>query len=167
VRADSEGPGRGATFTVRLPILTDTTTRVTPPLGFTPPAALTGLRILVVDDEEDTREYVRMLLAMCNAKVSVADSAASALALVKAEPPDVLVSDIAMPEQDGYRLIRQVRELPPERGGATPAVALTAYARVEDRTRAMLAGFQNHVTKPVEPAELIAAIASLDRRPRA
>jgi CheY-like chemotaxis protein len=108
-----------------------------------------------------------MLLAMCNAKVSVADSAASALAQVQTEPPDVLVSDIAMPGQDGYRLIRQVRALPPDHGGTTPAVALTAYARVEDRTRAMLAGFQNHVTKPVEPAELIAAIASLDRRPRA
>jgi signal transduction histidine kinase len=167
VRADSEGPGRGATFTVRLPILRDTTARVPPPLDFTPPATLTGLRILVVDDEEDTREYVRMLLAMCNAKVSVADSAASALAQVQTEPPDVLVSDIAMPGQDGYRLIRQVRALPPDHGGTTPAVALTAYARVEDRTRAMLAGFQNHVTKPVEPAELIAAIASLDRRPRA
>jgi PAS domain S-box-containing protein len=166
VRAESDGPGRGATFTVRLPILRDTVARTAPTLNFTPPAALSGMRILVVDDEEDTREYVRMLLAMCNAKVSVADSAQTALALLEAEPPDVLVSDIAMPEQDGYGLIRQVRELPPDRGGTTPAVALTAYARHEDRTRAMLAGFQNHVTKPVEPAELIAAIASLDRRPR-
>jgi CheY-like chemotaxis protein/anti-sigma regulatory factor (Ser/Thr protein kinase) len=167
VRADSAGPNQGATFTVRIPILRDTAARVAPALNFTPPTSLSGMRILVVDDEEDTREYVRMLLTMCNARVSVADSAQTALALVEAEPPDVLVSDIAMPEQDGYRLIRQVRALPPDHGGRTPAVALTAYARVEDRTRAMLAGFQNHVTKPVEPDELIAVIASLDRRPRA
>jgi PAS domain S-box-containing protein len=167
VHADSGGPNQGATFTVRIPILRDTAARVAPALNFTPPTSLTGMRILVVDDEEDTREYVRMLLTMCNARVSVADSAQTALALVEAEPPDVLVSDIAMPEQDGYRLIRQVRALPPDHGGRTPAVALTAYARVEDRTRAMLAGFQNHVTKPVEPDELIAVIASLDRRPRA
>jgi PAS domain S-box-containing protein len=167
VRAESAGANQGATFTVRLPILRAPATRVVPPAGFVPPASLTGLRILVVDDEEDTREYVRMLLAMCNAQVSVAESAAAALALVEADPPDVLVSDIAMPERDGYRLIRDVRALPAEHGGTTPAVALTAYARVEDRTRAMLAGFQNHVTKPVEPTELIAAIASLDRRARA
>lgn len=169
VRATSLGLGQGATFTVRLPILQRAVARIPSldKLGFAPPAALAGLRILVVDDEDDTREYVRMLLAMCEANVVTASSAPQALQLVECEPPDVLVSDIAMPEHDGYHLIQSVRALPADRGGATPAIALTAFARLEDRTRAMLAGFQNHVTKPVEPGELIAAIMSLDRRPRA
>ncbi|MBV8762647.1 MAG: response regulator [Deltaproteobacteria bacterium] len=98
--------------------------------------------------------------------VTTASSAPQALDLLASDRPDVLVSDIAMPEHDGYHLIQSVRALPTDRGGATPAIALTAFARLEDRTRAMLAGFQNHVPKPVEPGELIAAIISLDRRPR-
>jgi PAS domain S-box-containing protein len=168
VTAASDGPGKGATFTVRLPILRPAreAPRADPSLRLQlePPAALAGARVLVVDDEEDTREFVRMLLDRCRARVTVARNATEAFAALQRERPDVLLSDIAMPEEDGYRLIQKVRALPADRGGRTPAVALTAYARSEDRTRALLAGFQNHVTKPIEPGELLAAVASLATR---
>lgn len=165
VTAASEGLGKGATFTVRLPFLRPA--REEPhadaalQLQFEPPAVLAGARVLVVDDEEDTREFVRMLLDRCCARVTVARNATEAFAALQRDRPDVLLSDIAMPEEDGYHLIQKVRALPADRGGRTPAVALTAYARSEDRTRALLAGFQNHVTKPIEPGELLAAVASL------
>jgi PAS domain S-box-containing protein len=168
VTAASDGPGKGATFTVRLPFLRAAREepREDPALrlAFEPPAVLAGARVLVVDDEEDTREFVRVLLDRCRARVTVARNATEALAALQRERPDVLLSDIAMPEEDGYRLIQKVRALPADRGGRTPAVALTAYARSEDRTRALLAGYQNHVTKPIEPGELLAAVASLATR---
>jgi CheY-like chemotaxis protein len=120
------------------------------------------VHVLVVDDEPDARELVaEMLTSASGVRVSTAGSAAEALDLVTRELPDIVVSDIGMPVEDGYALIRNLRALPAERGGRTPAVALTAYTRVEDRTRALVAGFNMHVPKPVEPAELLAVLVSL------
>jgi CheY-like chemotaxis protein len=121
--------------------------------------ALAGLKILVVDDEPDARQLLRVALADCQAQVAVASSAAEALTVLNDFHPDVIVSDIGMPEQDGYDLIHQVRTNPATRD--IPAAALTAFARPEDRKRSLLAGFQTHVAKPVDPAELRAVVASL------
>ena len=104
------------------------------------------------------------MLAQCRANVRAVSNAADALLELEAWQPEVLISDIEMPGEDGYTLIRKIRSLPPERGGKIPAAALTAYARAEDRMRALLAGFQLHVPKPVEPAELAAVVASLASR---
>jgi CheY-like chemotaxis protein len=125
---------------------------------------LDGLRVLVVDDEQDTREMLKAGLGQCGAEVTAAGSAAEALEALVAGAPDVLISDIGMPGEDGYELIRKVRTLPVEEGGKVPAIALTAYARVEDRMQALRAGYQIHVPKPVELAELAAVVASLARR---
>ncbi len=119
----------------------------------------------MVDDEPDARALVKRLLEDCKAVVTTAASASEALQALRRAKPDVVISDIGMPGEDGYALIRMVRALPPDEGGDVPAVALTAYARSEDRTRALLSGFQSHVAKPVEPAELVATVASLARRP--
>lgn len=183
IRAKSPGRGQGSTFTVLLPV-----TAIHPdPSGATgagdrrhPGAAvaqqqplddscaeIAGVRILVVDDEPDARALVKRFLEDCQAVVTTAASAEEALQLVESQRPDVLVSDIGMPGEDGYALIRKVRGLGAARGGNVPAVALTAYARAEDRVKAVLAGFQHHVVKPVEPAELIAMVASLAGRMRA
>jgi PAS domain S-box-containing protein len=176
VRAASAGVGQGATFTVMLPLTPvqlesePTGERRHPRADVDPNAVsdacvkLAGVRVLVVDDEPDARSLLERLLADCEAVVTTAASAAEALDVVRREKPDVVVSDIGMPGEDGYALIRKVRALGPGEGGDVLAVALTAYARTEDRTRAMLAGFQTHVAKPVEPAELVAAVASLARR---
>lgn len=126
---------------------------------------LGGIRVLVVDDEPDARALVKRLLENCEAVVTTAASASEALEALRRAKPDVVISDIGMPGEDGYALIRMVRALPPDEGGDVPAVALTAYARSEDRTRALLSGFQSHVAKPVEPTELVATVASLARRP--
>ena len=125
---------------------------------------LTGLTVLVVDDQPDARNLIARVLSDCNASVVTAGSAEEALALVESGRPDVLVSDIGMPDVDGYELLRRVRALGPERGGKVPAIALTAFARSEDRTRALRAGFVVHVSKPVEPSELIATVASVAGR---
>jgi CheY-like chemotaxis protein len=122
---------------------------------------LEGLRLLVVEDEPDSREVIAMLLRQAGAEVTACASVAKALQTLPEQLPDVIISDIGMPEQDGYQLIEQVRALAPEAGGQIPAIALTAYARVEDRVRALSAGFQLFVPKPVEPGELVAAVASL------
>jgi PAS domain S-box-containing protein len=174
VRADSEGEGKGATFTVMLPISpvyqVDTTgSRVHPGArDLLPPAdstdRLDGLRILVVDDEADTRDLLKQGLEYCGATVQVAESAAEALESLKVSVPDVLISDIGMPGTDGYNFIRQVRKLSPHRGGRVAAIALTAYTRIEDRLQALRAGYDMHVPKPVELTELIAVAASVVRR---
>ncbi|MDB5296625.1 MAG: hypothetical protein JWO31_2608, partial [Phycisphaerales bacterium] len=117
--------------------------------------------VLVVDDEPDARAVVARLLEGWDAAVTTAGSAADALAAVRRDKPDVLVSDIGMPGEDGYSLIRAVRALGPSGGGDVPAVALTAYARAEDRARALRAGYQGHLSKPVEPGELLTALAAL------
>jgi CheY-like chemotaxis protein len=120
--------------------------------------------VLVVDDEVDTRELFRVGLQHCGAEVSTAGSVREALAAIEESRPDLLISDIGMPGEDGYELIRRVRALPAASGGKIPAIALTAYARTEDRLRALRSGYQMHVSKPVELAELVAVMASLVQR---
>jgi len=122
---------------------------------------LTDLSILVVDDDRDARELIQHILGERGATVLLAASATEAYELLRSSRPHLLLSDIGMPEQDGYDLIRRVRALPAEEGGLTPAVALTAFARSEDRRRVFLAGYQMHVAKPVEPGELIAVCAAM------
>jgi CheY-like chemotaxis protein len=117
--------------------------------------------VLVVDDEEDTREALAIGLGRHGARVATASSASEAMDALARERPQVLVADIGMPGEDGYALLRKVRALPAESGGATPAIALTGYANPQDRVGALRAGFQMHVSKPVTPAELAAAVASL------
>jgi CheY-like chemotaxis protein len=130
---------------------------------------LKGLKLLVVDDEPDARDLVARILGHRGAMVTCAASAAEAITAFQTQVPDVLISDIGMPDEDGYELIRKIREIERTRGTHIQAVALTAFARSEDRTRAMLAGYQAHIAKPVEPAELIAtvaSVASVGNRPR-
>jgi CheY-like chemotaxis protein len=119
--------------------------------------------VLVVDDDEDTRDYIRALLCEAGVRVDVASGAAEALEAFDREPPDAVVSDLAMPGTDGYQLIRSLRSRPESGGGRTPAIAVTAFARNEDRMRAMRAGFQNHVAKPIDPAELFAVLSAVLR----
>ncbi|HEY0082998.1 MAG TPA: PAS domain S-box protein [Pyrinomonadaceae bacterium] len=175
IRVASEGANQGATFTATLPLMVvhaepGTEERRHPTaierLPYETGPALDGLRVLVVDDEPDTRELLAAVLQGRGAAITLAGSAAEALTVLERETPHVLVSDIGMPGADGYELIRQVRALPPERGGNIPAAALTAYAREDDRIRALLAGFQIHIPKPVNPAELAAVIATLAGRTR-
>jgi signal transduction histidine kinase len=168
-RAKSAGEGRGATFVIALPVSTLRATDEREHAAATMPAVpldpdLSGVRVLVVDDDTDHAELVRRLLVRCNATVTTCASVSECLAALPASNPHVLLTDIGMRETDGYALIRQLRALPPERGGSLPAVALTAFAQSEDRRQAMLAGFDIHVAKPVEPAELIAVVARLARR---
>jgi signal transduction histidine kinase/ActR/RegA family two-component response regulator len=168
VRVASAGEGRGATFTVELPAAAARTVpgeRVHAPTGtampFTPSPVLRDLRVLLVDDEEDTLETLAVILRACGAEVQAAESAAEGLATLREWRPNAIVCDIGMPGEDGYALIARIRSLSGAEGGQTPAIALTAYARTEDRVRALAAGFQMHVAKPIEPAELVATIAAL------
>ena len=173
VKAESEGPNLGATFTVQLPL---TISRQSSPNVFRHEdlsslaslrlTALDGLRVLVVEDDTDAREMLTTLLGKCRVDVRAVASCAEALRVIRDQKPDVLVSDIAMAGEDGYTLIRCLRQMDAEHGGHIPAIALTAYARDEDRDRALSAGFQAHLAKPVEPAELTAVVASLARRSR-
>jgi CheY-like chemotaxis protein len=128
------------------------------------PLDLSGIKVLVVDDETDARDLVRRVLTECDAQVLTTGTAAEALLLVEREAPHVLVSDIGMPDVDGFELLRRVRALGQTRGGKVPAIALTAFARSEDRTRALRAGFLVHVSKPIEPSELVATVASVAGR---
>jgi len=121
--------------------------------------------VLVLDDEADARELLVTTLEHCGARVTAVPSVTAALEALDREVPDVLVSDIGVPGEDGYSLIRKIRERSPERGGNVPAAALTAYARTEDRVRALSSGFQTHLAKPIDPAELVATIASLAGHP--
>jgi len=170
IRAHSEGLGKGASFVVRLPISPVISTTVgvgrvpattTPARELSRPEALAGRTVLIVDDEQDARDLLRIVLESCGVRVLDAPSAMQALATLGSEPIDLIVSDIGMPEEDGYSFIRRVRALTNESKAAIPAVALTAFARNEDRTRALLEGFNLHLTKPVEPAELLLALADL------
>lgn len=170
IEVQSEGPGRGATFVVRLPVspLLSATLGV-PQVPATQeerlklPLAegLRGLRALVVDDEPDARELIGYLLETCGTEVRLAESAAGALEVLGTYTPDVIISDIGMPEEDGYALIRSIRTLVHEDKRSVPAIALTAFARNEDRTRALVAGFNLHIAKPVEPSTLVRAILDL------
>lgn len=162
VGAASPGPGRGSTFTVRLPVAPVDAS--VPNGGAVAAARLDELRVLVVDDDAVAREVLRTTLARSGAAVREAASAAEAFAEIATAPPDVVVSDIEMPGEDGLSLLRRIRSLPAEAGGTTPAVALTAYARPSDRRAALAAGFQEHLAKPVETAALLAAVGRLARR---
>jgi CheY-like chemotaxis protein len=122
---------------------------------------LYGLKILVVDDDVDTRELIVWVLKRVGAVVTSVGSAREALDVLEREKPHLLVSDIAMPEEDGYELLRTIRALPPERGGRIPAIALTAHSLVQDRLQSLRAGFQSHVPKPVVPEELVEVVASI------
>jgi CheY-like chemotaxis protein len=171
----SEGEGRGTTFKILLPVRAIVT-----PVGEAEGAPVTvkdteqaamlaGVRALVVEDEDNARELINVALLQYGADVVAVSSAAEAYALITATPPkwrpDVLVSDIGMPGEDGYSLLRRVREWERASGAHMPAVALTAYGRVEDRVRALSAGFEMHVAKPIDPAELSIVITSLIGRP--
>jgi signal transduction histidine kinase len=176
VRAESDGVGQGSTFTLELPLIvghsastdanrqqpaTVATPLATSAVQLAYPPNLTHLRILLVDDEPDARALLTTILEQCGASVRAVASATEALAALPGFKPDLLVSDIGMPDEDGYSLIRRVRALGPEQGGETPAIALTAYAGEEDRLRALLAGYQIHVTKPINPSELVMVVASI------
>jgi PAS domain S-box-containing protein len=167
VHAESAGIGQGSTFTVSLPL--------TAPLpGPAPPKAepadpdvrLDGVRVMVVEDEEDVRDFLRVSLVHYGAEVTAFATSADALAAMEAQRPDVLVSDIGMPGEDGYAFIRRVRALGSDRGGQVPAAALTAYAKGEDGQRVLSAGFQVHLPKPVQPADLANVVATLAGRAR-
>jgi PAS domain S-box-containing protein len=184
VDAESEGEGRGAKFIINLPmraVRSQNTDELNKPAKAHQPAApdatpawqaalsstaLQGLLVLVTDDEQNARELVAEILRQHGAELMIAASASEALALIAGAKrlPDLLVSDISMPEEDGYSLIRKLRRLSGEEGGQIPAIALTAFGRMEDRVRALSAGFQMHLPKPVEPAELALVAANLTGR---
>jgi CheY-like chemotaxis protein len=173
VRVHSDGPGRGSTFIIALPF--------TILLGYAEPrnerrhprvaakrsdtadvnVNIKDVRVLVVDDETDARALVKRLLEGAHAVVTAAESADDAIKLLqRGKKFDVVICDIGMPGEDGYSLIKRIRSLGTTRGAAIPAIALTAYARVDDRVKAIAAGFQMHIAKPVEPVELITMVAS-------
>jgi CheY-like chemotaxis protein len=177
VRAKSPGEGQGSTFVVSLPVTVvhpderpELSKRSHPKAsqGENVPCdvLLGGVRVLVVDDEPDSCLLVKRILEDCEAKVATAHSTDEAMLVFERQhqPFDVVISDIGMPDEDGFDLIKRIRALPPHRGGRVPALALTAFARSEDRTRAALAGFQTHLSKPVEVNELIAVVANLADR---
>jgi CheY-like chemotaxis protein len=170
--AHSDGEGTGATFVARLPAATGEggahgaprAHAVTPAYARLAPAAeLAGVRVLVVDDDPDALELATAILVGASAAVRVCRSAGDALKMLSDWRPHVLVSDIEMPGEDGYALIEKIRALPAEEGGRTPAVALTAYGRRQDRARSLAAGFSMHVPKPVDPGEFTAIVAELAR----
>jgi len=179
VYVESEGTGKGATFIIEFPLTSSEV--VSSDLGrldlFSEQARLMlensetfteqkldGLRILVVEDDADTREMLKTILERCGATVRAVESSNAAMAEISHRLPDVLISDIGMPGESGYDLIKKIRSLDPELGGRLPAVALTAYAGAADRRRALLAGFQTHLAKPVEPDELLAVVANLSNQ---
>src|SRR6266850_733757 len=171
VIAKSAGEGRGSTFIVLLPISVvksadgaDGHPVSTSEAEFSSSPDLKGIRVMIVDDNADAMNLVKHLLEQCGVIVSGCASGEECLARLPVWHPDVLVSDIGMPGMDGYAMLRELRTSPREKGGETPAIALTAFARSEDRRRAMLAGFDMHVSKPVEPGELVAVVARMARR---
>jgi CheY-like chemotaxis protein len=158
-------PGAGAACELRLPLL--------PRRGTAPPPSeslsdalpdLSGVRVLVVEDEDDSREVVARILEQRGATVTSVGSAAAAFEALQQRPPDVILSDIGMPGEDGYTLMRRIRSLPTERGGQVPAAAFTAFARSDDRMKALLSGFQLHIPKPIQPDELVAVVCTLAGR---
>jgi signal transduction histidine kinase/CheY-like chemotaxis protein len=171
IHAESPGQGQGATFTVTLPAMiaaeASVPERVTPAdersAVLDDPPTLTGVRVLVVDDDADARDLFTRVLEQCDARVKAVASAETALATLESWKPDVLVSDIAMPEQSGYVLMRKIRRLAAEHGGTIPALAVTSYAGADDVKLALSAGFQAHRSKPIEPVELALAVGELAR----
>ena len=174
VSVRSDGEGKGSAFTISLPfvgVVSSTTETEAASAAHSDEIAsldglpsLEGLKVLAVDDEADTRELIREVLKECGAEVILSCSAAEALEALEQHKPDILISDLGMPDEDGYSLITKIRALPSERGGHIPAAALTAYARAEDRMRVLRSGFQFHLPKPVDSAELVTVVASLAGR---
>ncbi|HYP50920.1 MAG TPA: ATP-binding protein, partial [Pyrinomonadaceae bacterium] len=175
VEVESRGEGTGTTFTVRLPLWETQENKIADFKSDDLPAngsstgkteaadnqvKVKGLRILIVDDEIDTLDLLVAVLGQKGVEVKAETRVKDALETIKEWQPDIIVSDIAMPEEDGYSLIKKLRDLPPEQGGAIPAIALTAYVGVKERTRVLESGFQMYVPKPVEPSELLSAIAN-------
>ncbi len=180
IEARSDGKDRGATFVIHLPVAAvgaaaaagdGAAPRSPSPWAVPPdldhPSELRGKRVLVVDDDEDARALIATVLDQCGCKVTAAPSVEDAMRTFTREVPDVVISDIGMPEHDGYELIRRIRERPADQGGNVPAAALTAYARAADRRRVLDAGFMTHVVKPVDPSELVAAVTNLVRYAKA
>jgi CheY-like chemotaxis protein len=172
VSAESAGEGKGARLTVTLPLLVDEESvaideaaKLTSDDQRIEPAELRGIHVLLVDDDAGAREMISAALHERHARVTAVGSAREALQVIRQMRPDILVSDIAMPIEDGYDLIEQVRALGANNGNSIPAVAITAYARVEDREKALASGFQSYLAKPIEPADLIAVVASLACKP--
>jgi CheY-like chemotaxis protein/two-component sensor histidine kinase len=171
VSVQSEGEGKGATFTITLPFVGAITeaesvqpTHSEEVISLDGLPSLEGLKVLVVDDERDTRELIREVLKECGSEVITSSSAEEAFTALQEQKPDILITDLGMPDEDGYSLISKIRALPSERGGQIPAAALTAYARAEDRLRVLRSGFQFHLPKPVDSAELVSVVASLAGR---
>jgi len=170
IRAESKGIGKGAVFSVDLPLAQERrdparseerrreVERRRSRMGA---VRLDGVHVLLVEDDDDSRKLLGTMLKRNGARVTSTKSAAEALAVFEGELPDVLISDIGMPDQDGYELMRKLRALPPQRGGKTPAIALTGYASRKDRDRALNSGYQQHMAKPIEQADMIKAIAAL------
>jgi CheY-like chemotaxis protein len=166
VAAESEGDGHGARFTIALPLAAPPALleAAMAPTAFTDAVpdsvSLAGIRVLVVEDEIDAAEFVKRLLENYGAVVVTATSAREALDVIGTQQLDILISDIGLPEIDGYQLLEQVRRKEAADGAGIPAIALTAFARAEDRMRALLAGYQAHLAKPIESTELVATVAS-------
>jgi CheY-like chemotaxis protein len=168
VQAESLGEGKGATFTVTFPCLQDESKGTKDAkdnfsVVATQSLPLSGLEILIVDDDADMRDFLPFMLEQYGATIIVAASASEALTALSQSQPNLMISDIGMPEMDGYTLMRHVRSLKPEQGGTIPAIALTAYAGEIDHQQAIASGFQQHISKPVDPEELVKAIGSLIR----
>jgi CheY-like chemotaxis protein len=164
ISVHSAGKGRGSLFAVELPVgSVRLNTSAAPALPAWKQDGLVDVAVLIVDDDDDTRELLHTMLAACGMRVTVASSAAEALSALSASHQDVLLSDISMPGEDGYSLIRRLRALPAAQGGAIPAGAITAYSRAEDRAKTLNAGFQLHLSKPVDPAALITAVKTLKK----
>jgi CheY-like chemotaxis protein/two-component sensor histidine kinase len=170
IEAESAGPGSGAAFTVTLPLVVDRSEAAGPSSLLAPlPAvqapsthhALDGIRVLAVDDEPDARNLLKVILEEEGASVTTASSCQGALDAVEECLPDLIVSDIGMPGEDGYQFIRKLRAREPEHGGSVPAIALTAFARPEDRDCSLAAGFQAHMAKPVEPSALVQTVVQM------
>jgi signal transduction histidine kinase/ActR/RegA family two-component response regulator len=166
VSAESEGVGKGATFSAAFPLLNDRSTPIAPfaDSSAAETRSLDGLRVLLVDDEPEAREILSTVIARTGAEVKTCNSASDALNKLAEWRPDVILSDIAMPDEDGYSFIGKVRSLPREKGGETPAAALSAYARDEDRMQALAAGYQMHIAKPIGASQLVTMVAKLAGR---
>ena len=169
ISAESSGLGEGSVFTVELPLAeerrdparAEERREVERRRSRKGSIRLDGVHVLLVEDDDDSRKLLGAILKRHGARVTATKSVAEALSVFPTDVPDLLVSDIGMPDEDGYELIRKLRALPPERGGQIPAIALTGYASRKDRERALAAGYNQHIAKPIEQADMISALAAL------